>query len=54
VADTTAAGDSFNGAYLAVRLLGAEPTDAAATAAELASHVVRHTGALIPKEAMPV
>ncbi len=54
VTDTTAAGDSFNGAYLAVRLLGATPVDAAGTAAELASHVVRHTGALIPKDAMPV
>jgi 2-dehydro-3-deoxygluconokinase len=54
VTDTTAAGDSFNGAYLAVRLLGAEPVHAATTAAELASHVVRHPGALIPKDAMPI
>jgi 2-dehydro-3-deoxygluconokinase len=54
VADTTAAGDSFNGAYLAVRLMGGNPVDAAAAGAELASHVVRHTGALIPKERMPI
>jgi len=54
VADTTAAGDSFNGGYLALRLLGANPPDAAAAGAKLASHVVRHQGALIPKAAMPV
>ncbi len=53
VTDTTAAGDSFNGAYLAVRLMGANPLDAAAAGAKLASHVVRHTGALIPKDQMP-
>jgi len=53
VADTTAAGDSFNGAYLAVRLMGGNPVDAAAAGAKLASHVVRHVGALIPKETMP-
>jgi 2-dehydro-3-deoxygluconokinase len=54
VADTTAAGDSFNGAYLAMRLMGAEPVAAAAAGAKLASHVVRHTGALIPTDAMPL
>jgi 2-dehydro-3-deoxygluconokinase len=54
VADTTAAGDSFNGAYLAVRLMGANPVDAATAGAKLASHVVRHTGALIPREVMPL
>lgn len=53
VVDTTAAGDSFNGAYLARRLLGADPVAAAGAGALLASHVVRHRGALIPRDAMP-
>ena len=51
--DTTAAGDSFNAAYLAVRLGGATLEDAALRAHTLAGAVIRHAGAIIPKDAMP-
>jgi hypothetical protein len=34
--------------------MGAEPAAAAAAGAKLASHVVRHAGALIPKAEMPL
>ncbi|HZW20330.1 sugar kinase [Noviherbaspirillum sp.] len=45
--DTTAAGDSFNGAYLAARLCGAPPADAAKAGTELAARVIRVAGAII-------
>lgn len=51
--DTTGAGDSFNAAYIAARDKGLTPEDAIAKAAELASVVVRHKGATIPRSAMP-
>lgn len=44
--DTTGAGDSFNGAYLAARLLGAAPFEAAAKAHRVAAAVVQVKGAL--------
>jgi 2-dehydro-3-deoxygluconokinase len=47
--DTTAAGDSFNAAYLAARLDGEVPTAAAASAHRLAGEVIRHRGAIIPR-----
>ena len=47
--DTTAAGDSFNAAYIAARLSGQGPTDAAAAAHRLAAQVIRHRGALMPR-----
>ena len=47
VVDTTAAGDSFGGAYLAARLTGAAPTQAAMRGNALAARVVQHHGALI-------
>ena len=53
VVDTTAAGDSFAAAYLAARLSGAEPREAARAGHRLAGAVVRHPGAIIPHAAMP-
>ena len=47
--DTTAAGDAFNASYLAARLKGAEPKDAARAAHVLAAEVIRHRGALVPR-----
>jgi 2-dehydro-3-deoxygluconokinase len=52
VVDTTAAGDSFAGAYLATRLAGGSATDAAAAGNRLAARVVQHRGAVIPAAAM--
>jgi 2-dehydro-3-deoxygluconokinase len=48
--DTTAAGDSFNAAYLAARCMGHAPVIACKLAHELAGEVVRHPGALVPRE----
>jgi 2-dehydro-3-deoxygluconokinase len=53
VVDTTAAGDSFAAAYLASRLAGAHPVDAARAGHRLAGVVVCHPGAIIPRSAMP-
>jgi len=53
VIDTTAAGDSFSAAYLAQRLKGASPREAAEAGHRLASLVIQHPGALIPKSVMP-
>ncbi len=53
VVDTTAAGDSFAAAYIAARLAGAEPVDAARAGHRLAGIVVCHPGAIIPREATP-
>lgn len=49
VVDTTAAGDSFSAAYLARRLLGGSPGEAAQAGHELASRVIQVPGALIPR-----
>ena len=47
--DTTAAGDSFNAAYLAARLNGEVPVTAATAAHGLAGQVIRHRGAIMPR-----
>lgn len=52
VVDTTAAGDSFAGAYLAARLTGRTPTEAAAWGNRLAARVIQHRGAMMPIDAM--
>jgi 2-dehydro-3-deoxygluconokinase len=51
--DTTAAGDSFNAAYLHARLGGAGPATAARAGHRLAARVIQHPGAVIPPDAMP-
>jgi 2-dehydro-3-deoxygluconokinase len=50
VVDTSAAGDSFAGAYLAARIDGRSPVDAARIAVEVAAVVVGHAGAIIPAD----
>ncbi len=51
--DTTAAGDSFNAAYLAARIAGLAPQEAARQGQRLAAVVVEHPGAIIRRQAMP-
>lgn len=46
--DTTAAGDSFNGAYLARRLVGDDPVTAAGAGRAMAAWVISHRGAIVP------
>ena len=50
--DTMAAGDSFNAAYIAARLTGDAPKDAAAAAHRLAGQVIRHRGPIMPRAAV--
>jgi 2-dehydro-3-deoxygluconokinase len=47
VIDATGAGDSFNGAYLAARLQGADAIEATRAAHRVAGVVVGHRGALV-------
>src|SRR5262249_20906722 len=53
VVDTTVAADRFAAAYIAARLSGVEPVDAARAGHRLAGIVVCHPGAIIPRAAMP-
>ncbi len=53
VIDTTSAGDSFNAGYLAARLKGSSPQEAALEGHNLASVVIQHRGAIIPMHSMP-
>ena len=48
VVHTTAAGDSFNGAYLAARLTGAPQEHALMAGHRCASFVVQYRGAIVP------
>jgi len=48
--DTTAAGDSFNAGYLSARLNGQSPIEAAHLGQQIASIVVQHPGAIVPRE----
>lgn len=50
IVDTTSAGDSFNGAFLAHYLEHGDPAAAAAFAAGIAARVIGEHGALIPRE----
>ena len=48
VVDTTAAGDSFNGGYLAALFSGKSQAQALRAGHDLAAQVVQHRGAIIP------
>lgn len=54
VVDTTGAGDSFAAGYLSARLQGLSPEISARSGNKIASIVIQHPGAIIPREAMPV
>ena len=53
IIDTTSAGDSFNGAFLARLATGAAPQEAARFAADVAAAVIQHHGALVVKDKLP-
>jgi 2-dehydro-3-deoxygluconokinase len=48
IADTSGAGDAFNGAYLATRLGGGSAVEAAESGLLLGSRVITHVGAVVP------
>ncbi|MFN3239466.1 MAG: sugar kinase [Pseudomonadales bacterium] len=50
VVDSTAAGDSFNGAYLARRLQGVNQLEAIHAGCEMAAKVIQQPGAIIPAD----
>jgi len=52
VVDTTAAGDSFNAAYLASRTLGSDALSAVKNGHALAGAVIGHRGAIVPVAAI--
>jgi len=53
VVDTTAAGDSFNAAYLASRSQGLDTLAAVKNGHALAGAVIGHRGAIVPEAVMP-
>ncbi|WP_394248572.1 sugar kinase [Vibrio profundi] len=53
VVDTTAAGDSFSAGFLAKRLSGGSGTQSAEAGHIVASTVIQHKGAIIPRDVMP-
>ena len=50
VIDTTAAGDSFNGAYLAAYIRGCDEDVRLVRAHDVARHVIGHSGAIVPRD----
>jgi 2-dehydro-3-deoxygluconokinase len=50
IVDSTSAGDSFNGAYLAARIKGQGVLEAVKFASEVAALVIQHSGAIIDKK----
>ena len=52
--DASAAGDGFNAGYLAARLFGRGPIEAATAAHKLAGQVIRHRGSIVPRSGTAV
>jgi 2-dehydro-3-deoxygluconokinase len=52
--DASAVGDGFNAGYLAARLAGRGPVEAATAAHKLAGQVIRHRGAIVPRSGAAV
>ncbi|WP_049629438.1 sugar kinase [Cellvibrio sp. pealriver] len=50
VIDTTAAGDSFNGSYLAARARGLNPENSIRFAAKISALVIQHKGAILNRD----
>ena len=53
IVDTTSAGDSFNGSFLARYVVTDNAAEAARFAAAVAAAVIQHHGALVEKENLP-
>ena len=51
VVDTTAAGDAFNGGYMAARAANKTPVESASYGAKVAATVITYAGAIIPADA---
>ena len=53
VVDSTAAGDSFSAGFLAAKMAGSSIDECVRAGQRLAAEVIRHPGAIIPKDCMP-